>query len=111
MISTEKKQICDQCQMDYFCARLKTALAIIQSSVGSTTEDDIVKRLESIRQELDLAGFRYPQGETHCSYATDPGKIQEITNELIRLTARIQRDSADAKAPHRRFYNEEVHSE
>jgi hypothetical protein len=111
MTATQKTHSCDQCQADYFCARLKTAMAVIQSSFNDSPDPETQKKIESIRADLAAAGFSYPTGEVPCAYATDPQTIRDLTNELIRLSVRIKRQAADARNTEHRCYNEEVHCE
>lgn len=111
MTATQKNHSCDQCQTDYFCARLKTAMAVIQSSFNDTADTETRKKIDAIRNELAAAGFNYPTGEVPCAYATDPQQIRALTNELIRLSVRIKRQAAETRNTEHCFYNEEVHCE
>src|SRR5690606_23257635 len=89
MIAKSEGHACDNCQVEYFCARLKSILAIIESSLNESTNAEIIKELNQLTRELAVAGFHYPDGHVPCDFAENPERIQAITNQLIDLSKKI----------------------
>lgn len=77
--------ICEYCSTGFSCARLATALRLLEADAALPKDEGRKRRLIAIKTKLIDFGWSYPGGGHHCMLVGHPEQVQALTDELIDL--------------------------
>ena len=76
--------ICENCQSEFLCQRLKTAMTIMESKLDR--DPVALKELNDYYKtviELQEKGWEYPQNIKRCQFENSDEEVATFTNSLI----------------------------
>ncbi len=105
---TESHSSCEFCTTGFACARLATALRLLDADPTLPKDEERRRRLVAIKGELDRLGWNFPDGGHACQLAGHQEQVRGLTDELIDLLDARKHGTTPPAECDQSLYDEEM---